>query len=71
VSFLPYADHSYRQAPYQEIDYSTWRAMKLAFPEVRWADLSFYEEKDMTTGGQTLACSADGAGCDSADLVAV
>lgn len=67
VSFLPYSEHTYQQAPYQEISATEWRAMALSFPAVRWADLSFYELGDQTTGSATLACSA--AGCDSADLV--
>jgi ribonucleoside-diphosphate reductase alpha chain len=67
VSFLPYSEHTYKQAPYQEISAAEWRAMALSFPEVRWADLSFYELADSTTGSATLACSA--SGCDSADLV--
>ncbi|MFI6495930.1 hypothetical protein [Nonomuraea typhae] len=69
VSFLPYSEHVYEQAPYQEIDYGTWRAATIAFPRVEWSDLSFYETSDGTAGAQTLACSADGSGCDSADLV--
>ncbi|MEV4454394.1 hypothetical protein [Microbispora sp. NPDC049633] len=68
VSFLPYAEHTYQQAPYQEVDQATYEAAVAAFPSVRWADLPFYEHGDQTSGSQELACSA--GGCDVVDLVA-
>ncbi|MEV4575994.1 LAGLIDADG family homing endonuclease [Nonomuraea jabiensis] len=69
ITFLPFEEHTYQQAPYQSVSYPEWRAAALSFPEVRWQDLSFYELEDATAGSQTLACAADGTGCDSADLV--
>ncbi|WP_188187589.1 hypothetical protein [Nonomuraea sp. SYSU D8015] len=62
VSFLPFSDHTYKQAPYQEVTKEEYEAAVAAMPSVRWADLSFYEFDDMTTGSQEYACSA--AGCD-------
>ena len=38
--------------------------------DIDWAALKDYEEQDMTTSSQELACSADG-GCEIVDLVAV
>ena len=58
VSFLPYSEHTYKQAPYQEIDKETYQKLVAGFPEVRWADLVFYERDDTTEGAQILACVA-------------
>jgi ribonucleoside-triphosphate reductase len=67
VSFLPHSDHTYRQAPYQEVTKKEYEAMKEKMPkEIRWADLSFYELEDSTTGMSTLACSSDG--CEVVDI---
>ncbi|HRP36290.1 MAG TPA: ribonucleoside-triphosphate reductase [Candidatus Dojkabacteria bacterium] len=67
VSFLPYSDHSYRQAPYQECSEKEYTDLKERMPkEIRWDDLSFYEQEDNTAGMTTLACSADG--CEVVDL---
>ncbi|GAA2322044.1 ribonucleoside-triphosphate reductase, adenosylcobalamin-dependent [Nonomuraea roseoviolacea subsp. roseoviolacea] len=71
VSFLPYSEHTYKQAPYQEISAQEYTFHKAMQPDIRWADLPLYELYDQTSGSQTLACAADGSGCDSADLVSV
>ena len=57
VSFLPYSDHSYQQAPYQECDKDTHDRMKLKIQEVNWEDLSNYEQEDYTVASQELACN--------------
>ncbi|MFI6512948.1 hypothetical protein ACIBCT_35565 [Streptosporangium sp. NPDC050855] len=62
VAFLPFSDHTYAQAPYQEITKEEYEAAVAAMPDVRWADLIFYENEDGTTGSQEFACTADG--CD-------
>ena len=59
VSFLPFADHSYQQAPYQEItkkEYTSW--LKKTTNNVDWSKLSDYEKEDMTENTKELACSA-------------
>jgi ribonucleoside-diphosphate reductase alpha chain len=67
ISFLPYSDHVYKQAPYQECSKEDYEEMKARMPkELRWQDLSFYEKEDNTSGLQTLACSADG--CEVVDI---
>lgn len=67
VSFLPYSNHTYRQAPYQECTKEEYEALKGKMPkEIRWEDLSYYEQEDNTTGVQTLACSSDG--CEVVDI---
>jgi len=71
VSFLPFADHSYRQAPYQDCSKQEYETLLKKMPDdIEWAKLSEYEEKDMTHGSQELACNAEG-GCEIVDLVAV
>lgn len=67
VSFLPHSDHTYRQAPYEECDEQKYNEFKEKMPkEIRWQDLSYYEQEDNTSGVQTLACSADG--CEVVDI---
>jgi ribonucleoside-triphosphate reductase (thioredoxin) len=68
VSFLPFADHSYRQAPYQDITVLQYNELLKKMPKnVDWSKLAEYETTDRTAGSQTLACSADG--CELVDLV--
>lgn len=59
VSFLPRMDddHSYRQAPFQEISEAEYLSMVETFPVfVDWN--AVLESSDETTGGQELACVA-------------
>lgn len=67
VSFLPHSDHSYRQAPYQEVSREVWAEMKGKMPsKIDWNDLRDYEQEDNTVGAQTLACGPEG--CEVVDL---
>jgi ribonucleoside-triphosphate reductase (thioredoxin) len=57
VSFLPYNEHTYQQAPYQEIDKDAYDVALLGMPkQIDWAKLSEYEAEDNTVGTQTFAC---------------
>lgn len=56
VSFLPHSDHSYKQAPYQEISKEAYYAIKETFPKINWG--AFTEKGDNTTGTRELACVA-------------
>lgn len=59
VSFLPYSEHTYAQAPYEEITEEQYTAMVAEMPtEIDWSLLSVYETDDMTEGSQELACVA-------------
>ena len=59
VSFLPYFDHSYQQAPYQEIAEDEYqRAVSRMPPKIDWSKLASYEKEDTTKSAQTLACTA-------------
>ena len=68
ISFLPFSDHSYQQAPYQDCTKEEYEELLKRMPKnVDWSDLSKYEEQDYTAGAQELACAADG-GCEVVDL---
>ena len=72
VSFLPYSDHTYRQAPYQDCTKADYVELVTKMPaEVNWTKLTEYEEQDMTVGSQELACAANGDGCEVVDLISV
>ena len=60
ISFLPYSDHSYKQAPYQECDEEEYNAMVAKMPtDIDWNELSKYEVEDNTRGSQEYACTGD------------
>jgi ribonucleoside-diphosphate reductase alpha chain len=68
VSFLPLSEHSYKQAPYQEVSEAEYEAALAAMPKrIPWESLPLYELEDTTTGSQELACT--GNSCDVVDLV--
>ena len=70
ISFLPHSDHSYKQAPYQEVTKEEYETLVSKMPnEIRWEDLSFYETEDGTSTNATLACSSDG-NCELVDISA-
>lgn len=54
VAFLPRLEHTYEQAPYEEINKETYEKLIGQFPEVDWS--LFTEAEDNTEGSQTLAC---------------
>jgi ribonucleoside-triphosphate reductase (thioredoxin) len=59
ISFLPASEHTYKQAPYQEIskdEYEEW--VKKSPSNIQWEMLSIYEKEDGTTGTQELSCVA-------------
>jgi len=61
VSFLPFSDHVYKQAPYQDCTKEEYEALAAKMPKiVNWMDLAKYEKQDTTTGTQELACVAGG-----------
>jgi ribonucleoside-diphosphate reductase alpha chain len=70
ISFLPHSEHTYKQAPYQEVDKAEYDALVAKMPNnIRWEDLSFYETEDGTSPSATLACSSDG-NCELVDISA-
>ena len=68
VSFLPHSDHTYQQAPYQDIevdDYLEWQHERGSLT-IDWTALSEYEKEDNTSGSRELACTA--GVCEVVDL---
>ncbi len=61
ISFLPHTDHTYQQAPYQDMtpaEFDEWQE-KHPTPSIDWKELSDFEKTDNTTGMQTLACTGN------------
>jgi len=68
VSFLPFNEHTYQQAPYQDCGKHDYHELLSLMPKkIDWEDLANYEKEDNTAGSQTLACSGDS--CEIVDLV--
>jgi ribonucleoside-diphosphate reductase alpha chain len=57
VSFLPFSDHTYQQAPYEDISKEEYERLVSLIPQhIDWS--KFVEAEDNTTGQQQLACTA-------------
>lgn len=56
VSFLPYSDHVYQQAPYIPIDKAKYDELMGQFPTVDWS--KFKEDQDNVESTKELACVA-------------
>ena len=68
VSFLPYSDHSYQQAPYEDCTKEDYKRLSSLMPKkVDWSLISKYELEDTTKGTKTLACT--GSVCELVDLI--
>jgi ribonucleoside-triphosphate reductase len=67
ISFLPFSEHTYQQAPYQDITSIEYDEAKIKMPEkIDWSLLSDFEKEDTTSGGRELACTA--GVCEVVDL---
>jgi len=59
ISFLPFSDHTYQQAPYQDIDETMYKDLAAKMPNnINWSELSKFETEDTTKGSQELACTS-------------
>lgn len=59
ISFLPHSDHTYQQAPYQDVEKAEYLELKAMQPKsIDWSKLADYEQEDNTTGTQELSCTA-------------
>ena len=59
ISFLPFSEHTYQQAPYQDIDEEQYKEFLTKMPSsVDWSLLQEFEKEDTTSGGRELACTA-------------
>jgi len=60
LSFFPYTDASYTNAPLEEISEEIYNKSLETFPkDINWEMLSNFELKDSTESAMTLACSGD------------
>jgi len=67
VSFLPYNEHTYQQAPYQEVGNDEYEDLLKSMPKaIDWSKLSEYEKEDTTKSSQTFACT--GEVCEMVDI---
>ena len=67
ISFLPFSDHTYAQAPYQDITKEEYTELYNKMPDsIDWVKLADFEKEDTTSGGRELACTADA--CEVVDL---
>lgn len=67
ISFLPFSEHTYRQAPYQDITQEEYEELVSKMPsDIDWAKLSDYEAEDNTVSSQALACSS--GSCEIVDI---
>lgn len=67
ISFLPLSEHTYQQAPYQDVTIDEYNEWVTRIPQdVDWDMLSSYELEDTTTGTQELSCTA--GQCDVVDI---
>jgi ribonucleoside-diphosphate reductase alpha chain len=56
IAFLPYSDHVYAQAPYQEVSKEEYESLLAKMPKaIDWSEMK--EVQDNTTGSQELACA--------------
>lgn len=59
VSFLPFSEHVYIQAPYEDLTEEKYNELSSKpDPTIDWSD--FVEDDDNTEGAQQLACTAGG-----------
>jgi ribonucleoside-diphosphate reductase alpha chain len=67
ISFLPHSEHTYVQAPFQDLteeEYNQW--VEKTPKNIDWSLLSAYETSDQTTGTQELSCTA--GSCEVVDI---
>jgi ribonucleoside-diphosphate reductase alpha chain len=68
ISFLPFSDHTYRQAPYQDCSEEEYKELLGKMPKkVDWSTLSKFESQDYTSSSQEFACTSAG-GCEIVDI---
>lgn len=56
MAFLPYSNKFYDLAPYEAITEDEYYNMRDRLPDIDWSLLWKYEQTDMTTSAQELAC---------------
>jgi ribonucleoside-diphosphate reductase alpha chain len=68
ISFLPFSDHTYKQAPYQDCTEEEYTELLNKMPKrVNWSHLTNHETKDFTSASQEFACTSE-KGCEIVDI---
>ena len=68
ISFLPFSDHTYKQAPYQDCTEKEYKELLNKMPKkVDWSSLADYETQDYTSASQEFACTSE-KGCEIVDI---
>ena len=69
VSFLPFNEHVYVQAVYQDCKASDYQNLLEKMPDrIDWSKFQDYEKEDNTVSMQTMACTGDS--CELVDISA-
>ena len=69
VSFLPFNEHVYVQAVYQDCEALDYQSLLEKMPErIDWSKFQDYEKEDNTVSMQTMACTGDS--CELVDISA-
>lgn len=58
ITFLPAFDAQYNQMPYMEIEEEEYNRLSVSFPAIDFSKIYRYEEEDLTTAAQEIACLA-------------
>ncbi len=64
ISFLPFSDHTYKQAPYQDCTKEEYTELLSKMPK---RDLTDHETQDYTSASQEFACTSE-KGCEIVDI---
>jgi ribonucleoside-diphosphate reductase alpha chain len=68
ISFLPFSDHTYKQAPYQDCTKEEYTELLSKMPKrVNWSHLTDHETQDYTSASQEFACTSE-KGCEIVDI---
>jgi ribonucleoside-diphosphate reductase alpha chain len=68
ISFLPFSDHTYKQAPYQDCTEEEYTELLSKMPKkVNWSHLTDHETQDFTSASQEFACTSE-KGCEIVDI---
>jgi len=62
IALLPYSEHTYKQAPYQQCTEAEYLALEASMPIIDWERLGIFELEDNTKSSHELACV--GASCE-------
>lgn len=59
LSFLPYSDHVYQLAPYEEITKEKYEELLSKMPKLNFSKLVYYEKEDTTDVKKEVACTGE------------